>query len=384
LKKIVVITPGNLPFPPFNGGAIENLLQTIVLQNEKEKFYQLLIYTIRDKRNVSLNFTLTDVIQVKSNTFKYIILKRIRFLVNSIFKNLLPNQFLYSVLKDLSKRKDYDFILLENNPHFSKFIKKKISVPIILHLHNMIEMKTYSSFIDHCICVSHFLKKKIELDLKKTYVIHNGIDLKRFNSDISIEERNRLRKNLGLEHSDLVICYAGRIDPTKGIDYLLSAFNKIHNTPNLKLLIIGSSKFANSKLMIKESKTFNNKIVYTGYIDYDQIHMYYKICDFSVLPSIIEEGFGLTALESIASGLPVIISDSGAMNEIINENCGIIISRNISLKENLISSIYLLANNSNLRLRMSEFAKERSKIFSKENYYNNFRKFINKISHDNS
>ena len=82
----------------------------------------------------------------------------------------------------------------------------------------------------------HKYNKKI-----KTQVIYNGVDLEIFNRETKYKLRATSRRNYNIDKDDLVIIYAGRIHPSKGIDILIDTFNQlVVDYPKLKLLIVGS------------------------------------------------------------------------------------------------------------------------------------------------
>ena len=126
-------------------------------------------------------------------------------------------------------------------------------------------------------------------------------------------------------------------------------------------------------------KRSDGKINFTGYIDYDNIHEYYNHADIGVFPSIITEAFGLTTLEALASGLPVIVSDSGGMHEVINDKCGFIVKRGDNMKTELKETLLKLIIDNNLRSSMSMEAKIQAKNFTDIKFYRSLVKTLNNI-----
>ena len=60
----------------------------------------------------------------------------------------------------------------------------------------------------------------------------------------------------------------------------------------------------------------SNKVYFTGYLDHKSICKMYKCADVSVFPSTYEP-FGIVALEAMLAGIPVVVSDVGGLNEIV-------------------------------------------------------------------
>jgi glycosyltransferase involved in cell wall biosynthesis len=94
------------------------------------------------------------------------------------------------------------------------------------------------------------------------------------------------------------------------------------------------------------------------------------MADIAVVPSMWEEPFGLTVVEAMAAGLPLITTRSGGIPEIC-EGVATIVERD-NIVDNLASAILDLYEHPEKRRAMSEAALKRSKLFSKERYAREF------------
>ena len=168
--------------------------------------------------------------------------------------------------------------------------------------------------------------------------------------------------------------------PAKGVRELLEAFSGINNR-RIKLLLIGSANYSRSKEtdysreVTEKSKKMDN-VVYAGYIPNDIIPDYYAISDIQAVPSIWQEGAGLVVLEGMASGLPLIITDSGGMVEYVNDDCAIKVPIDEKLSDNLAKAIIRLEKQPDLCKKMSIAGREQAKSFDKNNYYEHFLDII--------
>jgi len=387
-KSIVIITNGTLPVPPVHGGAVENLLQTFIDLNEKYKNFELVVFSIFNKSayEKSKSYKLSKFIFINSNTISYKYERFCRYLLNRLLGNKFKNQFIKKVLKFKKEFVNTDIILVENNPFYIPQIKKITSKQIGLHLHNdylNIDKRQFSNSVlkktDFVIAVSKYIKNRIsELAPAniKLDVVYNGINLDRFSSFKKIKKNN-----------EIVILFSGRLQQGKGVKLLIEVFLDLlkNNINNIRLIIIGGSGFVNEKktLFIDEietlSKRSNGKINFTGYIDYNKIHEYYNQADLAVFPSIETEAFGLTTLEALASGLPVIVSDAGGMHEVINDKCGFVVNRGDNMKMELKETLLKLIMNHNLRSEMSREAKIQAKNFTDIKFYRSLVKTLNNI-----
>lgn len=386
MKKITIVTNGTLPVPPVNGGAVENLLQSFVDLNEEYKNFEIILFSISNKRayKLSKHYKSARFIFINSNSIAYKFESFCRYLLNRLSGNKFKNQFINKVLKFKKEFVNTDIILVENNPFYMSHIKKITAKQVGLHLHNdylNIDKRQFAISVlkktDFVITVSKYIKSRIyELEPSKPNidVVYNGINLDRFNLPKS-------------QNKELVILFSGRLQEGKGVKLLIEVFLDIlkNNCNNIRLLILGGSGFGNGKrtTFINNiealSKKANGKINFTGYIDYDNIHEYYNKADLAVFPSLENEAFPLTTLEALASGLPVIVSDAGGMPEGINDKCGFVVNRGDNMKMELKETILKLIIDNNLRSSMSQDAKIQAKNFTDIKFYRSLVKTLNNI-----
>lgn len=98
-----------------------------------------------------------------------------------------------------------------------------------------------------------------------------------------------------------------------------------------------------------------------------------------VIPSIVNEACPLTAIEMMASGIPVICTNSGGLPELIDDECGIIVDKT-NLTQNLTRTIKKIYDNKDSLKNYSQNAKLRSQNFSREQYVTNFWKYLEKFN----
>lgn len=392
--KIAIITSGVLPVPAIKGGAVETLTDLFIMQNEKFKNHKLIVYSVFDERKIQY--------EIKSKHIEYINIKTTKtiYKIKNLFYNITTkishqykgNEYIDKVIKDL-KRREIDYIMIENNPLYAITIKKKIPhSKIIQHLHNsyITEKSKFLKEIlannDYIFGVSNYIQNEVisvcsnkQCNNIKVFTWYNAINEQLFNKVPS----NNLKTELGFLPTDFIILFSGRIVEVKGIDKLLEAMNYLTNYPNIKLLIIGGTSFANSKRTpfldhIHElCKIHKEQIIITGYINYNLTPLYYDLADVCIFPSMWNEPFALTALEAMTIGKPMIVTNSGGLTEVVDSQCAIILEKNDDLIFNIAKSIEILYHSKALRHSMSQHAKERAKHFSSEVFYNRFNELLN-------
>lgn len=398
--KIAVITSGYLPVPATKGGAVESIVENIIKRNEKYKKMQFEVFSCYD------SIAEKKSIEYKNTSFRFInvgnIVKLMDKIVYWIAKNILRKEktmsyryivqrlvFLNKVSKIL-KQEDYDKIVLENHETLFLALKwrknyKKYEGRYYYHIHN--EIKSDYGCRDiikktrKILCVSNYIKEQVKKYLmiseNNIEVLKNCIDIEKFNFEIDESEKLKLRKKFGINKEEKVLLFTGRLNREKGIKELLEAITLIKRN-DFKLLIVGSFFFGTSieNNFEKEIKDIiekiDKKIIFTGYIPYDEMQKIYAIADIAILPSMWEEPAGLTIIESMASGLPVITTNSGGIPEYINDNMSITIDRDSNIVLNIKESITELLDNYELRKKMSKYAKENSKKYNLNNYYKKF------------
>ncbi|MGQ9565286.1 MAG: glycosyltransferase family 4 protein [Candidatus Bathyarchaeales archaeon] len=172
---------------------------------------------------------------------------------------------------------------------------------------------------DKVIAVSQFTKNALtsayRIPLQKIHVIYNGIYSDQYTcTKAEIEEA---KQNLNIENA-FTILYVGRVEQRKGLIYLLEAFARLAKDYICKLIIAGDGKQTQLK-QHAQTLGIKEKIIFTGKVDHDTLKRLYNICDVFVLPSLLE-GFGLTILEAMAAGKPVVATNVGGIPEIMKNN----------------------------------------------------------------
>lgn len=380
--KIALIAPAALPIPNIQGGAIETLSTHLLNKNEE---YKLIHFDVYSTFNLEAQKIVSS---YKESSFIFYNYKKkdfIRNIISSILFHLslkritLTRAFTKFVKKQIKKKNDYDYLLIEGNS-YQTFQLKDLGIPIIYHLHTDIVNKSEPNSIkiynasDVIFVISDFLKRQIKLsvgDDSKVKILKNAIDLSKFQA---ISENNyQLKASLGIPRENKVMIFCGRVVPIKGVLEAVKAF-KIANILNLTFVIVGGSNFEDSKESIYETeikefvKTNDINVIFTGYIKQEDLPAYYAMADFSICPSICNEAAGLVIIEALASGLPVITSNMGGIPEYAHfPNC-IIVENDNNYIHNLSCSITKMYNSIDRlkknKLNLSEF--------SLDNYYQNF------------
>ena len=400
MEKIAIITSGFLPVPASKGGAVENIVVNLLNENEKNNKMEFNIISIFDdiSYNESKKYSKSKLNFIKVN-FLVKFLDKITFLVakkvlkkenSQSYRYIFQRLYYLNKCSKILKQNDFDKVILENHPTQYLALKwrknyLKYSGRYYYHCHNEFPGTYGCSEIikstKKIICVSNFIANSIanlmNMPSDKFIVLRNCIDVKRFSNELNFDEKRKLKEKYGIKDNEKILLFTGRITPEKGVKELVESLKNISNQ-NYKLLILGSAlNELKTKTKYQEEienivQTISSKVIFTGFIKYEEINKFYSIADIAVLPSIWDDPAPLTVIESLVSGLPIITTNSGGIPEYATNGSAIIIERNKDLVENLSKSINLLLNDEAKLKEMSISAKKVSKDLTLNNYYNNF------------
>jgi glycosyltransferase involved in cell wall biosynthesis len=126
-----------------------------------------------------------------------------------------------------------------------------------------------------------------------------------------------LKSKYHIGTEEKIILFAGRLDNVKGVKFLITAMKTVLSKyQNIRLIIAGDGDFGN---LMKEASHCWAKISFTGRIDKSKLYELYSIADIGVVCSLHEE-FGYVAIEMMMHALPVIVTKTGGLDEIVEDN----------------------------------------------------------------
>jgi len=162
---------------------------------------------------------------------------------------------------------------------------------------------------------------KLGIPSKKCVTVPNGINPLPYENP---SRAGQFRCRYHIHENEKIILYLGRINRIKGIDLLIRAFSDLHSDVGLKLVIAGRDEGYLSELkLLSEQLKIHENVIFTGSLTEDEKIDAYIDADVFVLPSV-HEGFGITVLEAIASGTPVIITKGCNITDIV-QGCGLVV-----------------------------------------------------------
>lgn len=407
MKIAIMVADSNgcYPVPASKGGAISTLVEHLLKNNEFNKKADIVIVTYYDDKayQLSKKYINTRFIWIRIPKIIEKLDKMSSICVCKMFpkKKSLSFRSMFALIyytfksNSILKKEQFDKIIIENNMiAFNMFrgLKDKYKDKYYLHLHNIPRTTGGAKkIIQNCksiLCVSDYVGVRICSQKNSIGPIYENKIEKYFNcidsnlfrlidkSDVNIQ---KYINKYTIRKSDFVIIYAGRLSAEKGIDKLLKATSSINNE-NIVVLVVGSyiynsedkdSYYDELKALSKQKC----KVIFTGYVPNNELPYLYNIADIAVLPSIWDEPAGLTMIEAMACGTPVITTNVGGIPEYVG-NEAIIVKNDDRLVENLKKSILDLKNQNSLLEIGEKGAKRINELFSNEKYLDNLLEII--------
>ncbi|GHM64047.1 glycosyl transferase [Bifidobacterium longum subsp. longum] len=412
--RVAVITSGYLPVPNVLGGAVEALDMMMVRENEKTANFEFTVFSswalgvdevIRDGafQHTDFRFIKTPMLVKAADrciywAAKYILRKKKLMSYRYIAQRLW---YIRKVAKALSKddasgKTPFDKVMIENHATLFMTMQKyrnteRYADKVYYHLHNEVtndfgckheiaQVKKVLGVSNYIVeTLDRFLREHGEGGLKpeQKAVWRNGVDTSRFGSEEADKKAQVFRKKYGIGEDDVVFLFSGRLTPEKGAEELLRAFSEVaEEISNAKLVVAGAFFFNSNIVSPFEQKLRNlasnpgvkDRIIFTGFVDYDNMPAIYAMSDVCVLSSIWDDPAPLAVIESLVSGKPLITTRSGGIPEYADNQSAIILERNDRLVDQLAEAMIELAQDAGKRAAMGAHAVTLRSELNKEMY----------------
>ncbi len=375
-----------MPVPAVQGGAVEALVDHYLDYNNRYKLHDITVFSVYHplvKDHPALQSDVNHYRYINTTSLLAKARRRIHSMLHKdVFYHPSIDYYFCQTLKYIRRHK-FDAIILENRPGYALKLQRMTKARLVFHLHNDFLNSTIPYWKQQyhsaarILTVSDYIKGRVltcnPADTK-TVTVHNGIDLTPFSAVSSMS-----RKSLGFEDDDFILAFSGRLIPEKGIMELVEAMKMLNGYPKIKLLVMGSSFYGNTDkegAFIQQLKSraagLEERITFTGFVKHELMPDYLRVADVAVIPSTWEEPFGLTVLEGMAAGLPIITTNRGGIPEIVTKDNAVIIPCGDDFASKLADAILSLYNDRERLQRMGEVSRQLSQNYSKDRYAQDF------------
>lgn len=206
------------------------------------------------------------------------------------------------------------------------------------------------------VAVSRYVKQSADRQLgissERATVIYNAIDPVVFKGSHETAAAARLlRTELGLASGDPVVLCVARLDPQKGLRYLIEALPAVvQQFPRVAALFVGAGTPATESglLALAERLQVRSHVHFAG--AKPDVRPYLELCDVFVLPSLYE-GMGISLVEAMAMERPCVATRTSAMPEVVADGVSGLLVPPASSTE-LAAAICRLLSDAGLRARM--------------------------------
>jgi glycosyltransferase involved in cell wall biosynthesis len=184
------------------------------------------------------------------------------------------------------------------------------------------------------------------VDPKKIVIIPTPVEAPK--DMLSMEEA---RKKRSLPRDKTILLFVGRISTDKNLDMLMKAFQMVEKQDQNTILVLAGGGMYSLKIrwLVWRMK-LKGKVILTGAVPYEEIYDYYAACDLFVFASILESQ-GLTPLEALTAGKPVVVVNDGGIKEYVTRSHGFL-TRNDPVE--FAEACLTLSKNPWLRNRLGE------------------------------
>jgi phosphatidylinositol alpha 1,6-mannosyltransferase len=154
-------------------------------------------------------------------------------------------------------------------------------------------------------------------------VVTNGIEVARLAAPVRAGEREAFLSRHGVPPGRRIVLYAGRTNPEKRLDVLLDAFARLPAAANAHLVLTGGPTSLSTALVA--GRGLGARVTITGVLDLDELPAAYRSADLLAHASEVEAQ-GISLLEAMAAGLPVVAAAAGAVSETVaHEESGLLV-----------------------------------------------------------
>ena len=277
------------------------------------------------------------------------------------------------------KRRKYDVVFYNVSANVTPFVgnaKGVASVQDIISftldkMDNVFMKKSLLSSLNNAtriIATSQFIRKdlvSLGIDKEKIDVIHNGLDHSFFYPHTDFDDDVVLINPFSIRRPFFI--YASRLScaEKKHIELIkaFSLFKQNTGSPHRLVLAGAEKRYAKDVQKAVENSPYSSDIFITDYFEHENLPELYSCADACIFPSVID-GSGLSIIEAISTGTPVLCARAGALPEIAGDSA---LYCNPDDTEEFASLIQQVIEDKSLRRRLINNSLDRVKLFSWKN-----------------
>jgi glycosyltransferase involved in cell wall biosynthesis len=171
-------------------------------------------------------------------------------------------------------------------------------------------------------------------------------------------ERSAIRASFGVRDGSPIILFVGKLQPKKQPGMLLDAFRRVRGLYPCKLMIVGTGELEEELRRAVANQSIPD-VIFAGFLNRSEISRAYVAADLFVIPSSLNETWGMVVNEAMNFALPVIVSDKvGCAPDLVHEGDNGYVFHHGAVDE-LTSLLARLVNDPDLRRRLGDQSRDR-------------------------
>ena len=337
--RVVLLLPPGLPVPAVKGGAVETLAEHLARQNARFKEMELAVLCQWDETAAGESARFADTLFYYQTPPVQTLGHRLKVRLSALLGKPVHWNRWYAAALPFLKRLDADWYLGEGGDltgwrQASRALGRS---RFAAHLHGETAgSAALDEIYSRALCISEFVRGKwLEGSgeaPESAALLPNCADLGLFCPEGQKGETAALREKFGFSPTDFVVLFCGRTCPEKGVHQLLAAMNNIPDA-DVKLLVAGSPFFGAQERsdyadgLRKQAEALGQRVKFAGFVPNPKLPAYYRMANAACFPALWQEPAGITAIEAMACGCPVIATDSGGLPEYLAGSGAIILPR---------------------------------------------------------
>lgn len=210
-------------------------------------------------------------------------------------------------------------------------------------------LKWYYSRCDVVTCPSEITLQLLqEKGFRNVHLLSNGINTNRFTSDL---DGSKFRRAYGIGKGEKLVLYLGRIGFEKNLPFIVQAASIIvKQMKGVKFIIAGKGPAKEYLRLLVDKMGVRKHFVFTGFIPDEILPHTYAAANVFVIASSTDTQ-GLTILEAMAAGKPIVVAYRGVSKELVKDRCNGFIAENL---EEFAEKIMEILRSDDLERRMGE------------------------------
>jgi glycosyltransferase involved in cell wall biosynthesis len=398
MKTIYLAMPPYLPVPAVKGGAVETLAELFMDENEKQHRFDLVCFSVDcpEAREKAKQYRYTKFVfcnvQTRSCKARYAVSRPVHKVTRQ--RPYCLDDFHGGIYRAVKQCKP-DLLIVEGGSCIDEY--KKIAAwlgadRMALHVHtNTVNSCAANRVFGHLICVSEFTRREWQnkVAIADCHVLQNATRIARYDpADLQLaQSAAALREKLGYRPEDFVLLFCGRLTEVKGVRELIRAVLAIEND-RIRLLVLGSANFSGADRTAYQKELLalvgrTDRVKFTGFIPNAATPAYYALAQAVVVPSLYEDPAPLVAIEGMAAGKAMIVTESGGMAEYVPAEGRILVRKEpewiVEDLKRAIETLYPNGHSEALCKAMGEKNLAASKAYSEAAYYTRYSEIIEAI-----